>query len=104
MITADPVNMQRTSERSQRRQTHWRRSLFFGLTFLTALVAGLLMLDILKVNGQTALNCLALPLFVVLFTWIAGAFWAAIIGFVVRLVGHDPAVLQPSRAAPQPLR
>ena len=92
------------SERSLRHSAHWRRALFFGLTFLTALVAGLLMLDILKVNGQTLLNCLALPLFVVLFTWISGAFWTAVIGFVLRLLGRDPAVLQPQRAAPQPLR
>jgi membrane glycosyltransferase len=104
MNTIDPGSRQRLNERSLRHQALWRRSLFFGLTFLTALVAGLLMLDILKVNGQTALNCIALPLFVVLFTWIAGAFWAAIIGFVVRLIGRDPAVLRPQRAAPQPLR
>jgi membrane glycosyltransferase len=104
MKTIDPGSMNRLIERSLRHQALWRRSLFFGLTFLTALVAGLLMLDILKVNGQTALNCVALPLFVVLFTWIAGAFWAAIIGFVVRLIGRDPAVLRPQRAPPQPLR
>jgi membrane glycosyltransferase len=104
MNTIDPGSMHRLNERALRHQALWRRSLFFGLTFLTALVAGLLMLDILKVNGQTALNCIALPLFVVLFTWIAGAFWAAVIGFVVRLIGHDPAVLQPPRAASQPLR
>jgi membrane glycosyltransferase len=104
MNTIDPGSTNRLNERSLRHQALWRRSLFFGLTFLTALVAGLLMLDILKVNGQTALNCIALPLFVVLFTWIAGAFWCAVIGFVVRLIGRDPAVLQPPRAAPQPLR
>jgi membrane glycosyltransferase len=104
MNSAGPVSISRLSEHWLRRQARWRRALFFGLTFLTALVAGLLMLDILKVNGQTALNCLALPLFVVLFTWISGAFWAAIIGFVVRLVGRDPAVLRPQRAPPQPLR
>ena len=104
MNTIDPGSMNRLNQRSLRHQALWRRSLFFGLTFLTALVAGLLMLDILKVNGQTALNCIALPLFVVLFTWIAGAFWAAVIGFVVRLIGRDPAVLRPQRAPPQPLR
>jgi membrane glycosyltransferase len=104
MNTVDPVSLDRLRERALRHQARWRRSLFFGLTFLTGLVAGLLMLDILKVNGQTLLNCLALPLFVVLFTWISGAFWAAIIGFVVRLIGHDPAVLQPQHAASQPLR
>ena len=104
MNTIDAVSVHRLSERSLRHQARWRRSLFFGLIFVTALVAGLLMLDILKTNGQTVLNCVALPLFVVLFTWISGAFWAAVIGFVVRLAGRDPAVLQPQRAAPQPLR
>ena len=93
MNTVQPVSLDSRSERALRHQARWRRLLFFGLTFLTGLVAGLLMLDILKVNGQTLLNCLALPLFVVLFTWISGAFWAAIIGFVVRLIGHDPARL-----------
>jgi membrane glycosyltransferase len=104
MNTIDPGSVNRLNERLLRHQALWRRSLFFGLTFLTALIAGLLMLDILKVNGQTALNCVALPLFVVLFGWISGAFWAAVIGFVVRLIGRDPAVLRPQRAPPQPLR
>jgi membrane glycosyltransferase len=100
---ACPVNLDRLGERALRRQARWRRLLFFGPTFLTAAVAGVLMFDILKVNGQTALNCLALPLFVVLFGWISGAFWAAIIGFVVRLRSGDPAVLQQHAAPAQPL-
>jgi membrane glycosyltransferase len=91
------------SERSLRHQALWRRAAFFGLTFLTSLAASLLMLDILKVNGQTLLNALALPLFFVLFTWISGAFWTAVAGFVVRLVGRDPVVLQPPQLASQPL-
>jgi membrane glycosyltransferase len=98
-----PADLSPLDERALRHQALWRRSLFFGLIFVTALVAGFLMFDILKVNGQTLLNCLALPLFVVLFSWIAGAFWAGIIGFVVRLKGHDPAVLQPQRVPTQPL-
>jgi membrane glycosyltransferase len=104
MNTVDTTSVHSLSERSARHQALWRRSLFFGLTFLTSLVAGFLMLDILKANGQTLLNILALPLFFVLFTWISGAFWAAVIGFVVRLIGHDSAVLQPPRAAPQALQ
>ena len=105
----DPVSLpdnagsQGFGGRALRQQALWRRAVFFGLTFLTALAATLLMLDILKVNGQTLLNALALPLFFVLFTWISGAFWTAVAGFIVRLVGHDPAVLQP-RLASQPLR
>ena len=104
MRATDPVGMNGPSDRSLRHQALWRRTLFFGLTFLTALVAGFLMLDILKANGQTVLDSLALPLFIVLFTWISGAFWTAVLGFVVRLIGHDPAVLQSQRALPQPLQ
>jgi membrane glycosyltransferase len=104
MNTIDTMPMDGPGERSLRSQALWRRSLFFGLTFLTALVAGLLMFDILKVNGQTVLNLLALPLFIVLFAWISGAFWTAVAGFIVRLIGRDPAVLQSQRTAPQPLR
>jgi membrane glycosyltransferase len=99
----DPVIVDPISDHSLRRQARWRRLLFFGPTFLTALAAGVLMFDILKVNGQTALNCLALPLFVVLFGWISGAFWAAVIGFVVRLRSGDPAILQQRPAPAQPL-
>jgi membrane glycosyltransferase len=102
--TPPPVIVDPISDHSLRRQARWRRLLFFGPTSLTALAAGVLMFDILKVNGQTALNCLALPLFVVLFGWISGAFWAAVIGFVVRLRSGDPAVLQQRPAPAQPLR
>jgi len=100
----DTMSTNGLSERSLRHQALWRRALFFGLTFLTALVAGFLMLDILKTNGQTFLNVLALPLFIVLFTWISGSFWTAVMGFVLRLIGHDPAVLQPPPVSPQTLR
>jgi membrane glycosyltransferase len=103
-VIVEPVIVDPISDHSLRRQARWRRLLFFGPTFLTALAAGVLMFDILKVNGQTALNCLALPLFVVLFGWISGAFWAAVIGFVVRLRSGDPAVLQQRPAPAQPLR
>ena len=80
----DTLGVHRLSERALRHQALWRRAVFFGLTFLTSTVAALLMADILKVNGQTLLNALALPLFFVLFTWISGAFWTAVAGFIVR--------------------
>jgi membrane glycosyltransferase len=72
-----------------------RRVLFFGFTFMSAILATLLMLDILNANGLTLAEHLALPLFFILFTWIAGAFWTAIAGFVIRLRGGDPAVFHP---------
>jgi membrane glycosyltransferase len=76
-----------------------RRVLFFGLTFASSLLASGLMFDILNANGLTWAEKLALPLFFILFTWIAGAFWTAIAGFVIRLQGRDPAVLHPDDVA-----
>ena len=71
-----------------------RRLLFFGLTLTSGLLATLLMLDILRANGLTVLEALSLVLFFGLFTWIAGAFWTAIAGFILRLKGGDPRVMQ----------
>ena len=71
-----------------------RRLLFFGLTLTSGLLATLLMLDILRANGLTVLEALSLVLFFGLFTWIAGAFWTAIAGFILRLKGGDPKVMQ----------
>jgi membrane glycosyltransferase len=70
-----------------------RRVLFFGLTFITALFLTGLMWDILRANGFTALEKTGLALFFILITWITGAFWTAVIGFVIRLKGRDRAVI-----------
>jgi membrane glycosyltransferase len=71
-----------------------RRLLFFGLTLSTSVLASLLMLDILRANSLTVLEAMSLVLFFGLFTWIAGAFWTAIIGFIIRLRGGDAEVMQ----------
>ena len=71
-----------------------RRLLFFGLTLVSSLLASLLMLDILRANGLTVLEGMSLVLFFGLFTWIAASFWTAIAGFLLRLRGSDPKVLQ----------
>jgi membrane glycosyltransferase len=80
-------------ERWLRHQALWRRFAFFSLTFLTAFTGGFLMLDILRANRLGPLELTGLVMFVVLFVWIAGAFWSAIAGFTVRLIGRDPAAL-----------
>ena len=71
-----------------------RRLLFFGLTLTSGLLASLLMLDILRANSLTVLEAMSLVLFFGLFTWIAGAFWTAIAGFIIRLKGGDRQVMQ----------
>jgi membrane glycosyltransferase len=80
-----------------------RRSLFFGLTFLTAACASALLLDVLQANGLSGIELVGLLLFFGLFTWIAGALWTAIAGFVIRLAGRDPAGIDPAEVAGQPL-
>ncbi|MGH8211566.1 MAG: glucans biosynthesis glucosyltransferase MdoH [Steroidobacteraceae bacterium] len=86
-----------------RRAAHWRRALFFGLTFLTSLLASAMMFDILKANGFTNWEKASLILFFILFTWITGAFWTALAGFIIQLVGRDPAVIHSSEVTGRPL-
>ena len=81
-----------------RRAAIWRRALFFSLTFLTALAASALMMDILRTNGFTVWEKASLIVFFVLFTWIVGAFWTAVAGFIVQLSGRDPVVIHSSEA------
>ncbi|GAC1700460.1 MAG: hypothetical protein PVS2B3_12900 [Steroidobacteraceae bacterium] len=81
-----------------------RRTLFFGLTLALALFATALLVDVLHVNGLSAIELAGLLLFFGLFAWIAGALWTAIAGFVIRLVGRDPAGLDPAEVSGRPLR
>src|SRR5689334_24800492 len=87
-----------------RRVAFRRRLTFFGLTFASAILASLLMLDILNANGLTFPERLALVFFFVLFTWITGAFWTAIAGFIIRLTGRPRAYLHPDDVADQPVK
>lgn len=80
-----------------------RRTFFFGLTLLSAVGASALLLDILEANGLTGIELLGLALFFGLFAWIAGAFWTAIAGFAVQLLGRDRAGLDPAEVAGRPL-
>ena len=82
----------------------WRRVLFFGLTFLTSLSASALMADILRANGFTPWEKASLIVFFVLVTWITGAFWTAVAGFFVQLIGRDSAVIHSSDGGGKPLK
>ena len=92
------------TSQSLKRRARLRRLAFFGLTFLTSGLASFLMLDILRANGLTILERTGLVLFFFLFTWISGAFWTAIAGFIIRLVGCDPVVISPEEVREVPLR
>jgi membrane glycosyltransferase len=92
-----------SSQPRSRWQVLVRRTLFFGLTLLTSVCAGALLLDVLEANGLTGVEAVGLVLFFGLFTWIAGALWTAIAGFVIRLVGRDPAGIDIAEVAGRPL-
>ncbi len=79
-------------------RARWRRTLFFGLTLLTASAATGMMWDILQANGLNDLDRVGLALFFVLFLWISSSFWSAVMGFAVRLRGGDPALLGAAQA------
>ncbi|HXA92751.1 MAG TPA: glucans biosynthesis glucosyltransferase MdoH [Steroidobacteraceae bacterium] len=92
------------TSQSLKRRARLRRAAFFGLTFLTSGLASFLMLDILRANGLSVLERIGLVLFFFLFTWIAGAFWTAVAGFIIRLVGRDPVVIHPDEVRDVALR
>ncbi len=75
-----------------------RRIAFFGLTFLTSGLASFMFEDILSANGLSPLEGLAIALFFGLTTWISGAFWTAVAGFIVRLAGRDSRVIHAAEA------
>jgi len=77
------------SESRRRWQLRLRRALFFGLTVLTSAAATALLLDVLEANGLGGIEVVGLVLFCGLFTWITGALWTGIAGFVMRLTGRD---------------
>jgi membrane glycosyltransferase len=92
-----------TVSRRSRWRGHVRRTLFFGLTFLTSAGASALLLDVLEANGLSGVELFGLVLFFGLFTWIAGALWTAIAGFFVRLIGRDPGGIDVGPLAGRPL-
>src|SRR5665213_1154748 len=100
----DTMKPSSRGERWLQYQALWRRTAFFGLTFLTAFSGGFLMFDILRANGFGPLEVTGLIMFVLLFIWISGAFWTAVAGFVVRLAGNDPAALHAETDPLRPLK
>ena len=96
--------MDALNDRRYRWQVRVRRTLFFGLTFLTAGAATALLLNVLEANGVSGIEVVGLVLFFGLFTWIAGALWTAIAGFAMRLAGRDPLGIDVQELAGRALR
>lgn len=68
----------------------FRRYLLFALIALTTLGAIGLLASVFSQRGITPLELVLLLLYAVLFAWICGSFWTAIMGFLVCLRRRDP--------------
>ena len=70
-----------------------RRVALFLLVVGTTGTASFLMAIVMGANGWTMLRLCVLALFAISFAWLAVSFWTAVLGFIVRVVGGDPASL-----------
>ncbi|ERL51466.1 glucans biosynthesis glucosyltransferase MdoH [Halomonas huangheensis] len=71
------------------------RRLVVGLAIAATSILGVwTMFRILHVEGITPLELTILVLFAITFSWITMAFWSAVIGFVLNLLGLDPLSLR----------
>ncbi|SEL48579.1 glucans biosynthesis glucosyltransferase MdoH [Ectothiorhodospira marina] len=78
-----------------------RRRRLFGLLVLgTGGLGTLAMHDVLVSTGVGGLQVPLLVLFALLFTWIALAFWNALVGAVLLWLGRDPLTLGPVAPVP----
>lgn len=77
-----------------------RRLAFFVLVVASMLAGVGMMFEILRANGMTVLEWTLLTLFAVNFSWITLAFWTAVGGFVVQLLGLEPLSLRRRPAVP----
>jgi membrane glycosyltransferase len=71
-----------------------RRALFSALVLGTTAAAATMMFGIVGAGGVTGLEVAILVLFVPTFGWITVAFWNAIVGFVLGVLGRDALSLQ----------
>jgi len=75
-----------------------RRALFFALVLGTTAVAATMMFGIVGAGGVTGLEVAILVLFVPTFGWITIAFWNAVVGFALGVLGRDALSLRRSGA------
>lgn len=71
------------------------------LTLPTTGLAGWSLFEIFRPNGLTELEIAQLALSLMLFAWLSMAFWTAVIGFGLQLLGLDPLSLRKKLSAPQ---
>ncbi|MEX1081399.1 MAG: glucans biosynthesis glucosyltransferase MdoH [Halofilum sp. (in: g-proteobacteria)] len=82
--------------------TRSRRALLLLVVAASTLFAGDMMLHILSANGTSALEVGIVILFTITFAWVAMAFWTAVAGFLLQLLGLDPLSLGRARRRAPP--
>ena len=84
---------------ARRRRLRARRSVFLGSSWppMRATV-GLLLANMIRVNGTTPLEAVIFVLTLVLLVPIVFSFWTAVAGFLVELRGRDPLALDLAQA------
>jgi len=69
------------------RRVRW---MLLALTILSTLAVLTLFVNVLSINGINAAEALLIPLFTLLFSWIAFSFWSAAWGLILVLGGKNP--------------
>lgn len=105
-VAADPAEVTPDSPSTDR--AWWtsgaiRRTTLLLLVLAQTTVATYYMTAVLPYHGAHALEMLMLVLYAVLFGWVSGGFWTAVMGFLLLLFGRDKYSINASAAQDQPL-
>jgi membrane glycosyltransferase len=79
-----------------------RRAALLMLVIGSTAAAASLMSEVIAANGLDFIGCASVVLFTLNFGWLAINFWSAVLGFMIRVSGDQPASLATGRS--QPLR
>jgi membrane glycosyltransferase len=84
-------------------RARWRRLLVAMLVLATTIVGLLLMWRIVQARGPEILKPIFLPIFALLFAWIALSFWSGVFGFLLGVLRRHPVTLRRHGPAAGPL-
>lgn len=75
-------------------RARWRRLLVAALVLATTIVGLVLMWRIVQARGPEILKPIFLPIFALLFAWIALSFWSGLFGFLLGVLRRHPVTLR----------
>jgi membrane glycosyltransferase len=84
-------------------RARWRRLLVAALVLATTIVGLLLMWRIVQARGPEILKPIFLPIFALLFAWIALSFWSGLFGFLLGVLRRHPVTLRRQGPAAGPI-